>query len=91
MAKEKQLVREEEKSSEEKLNQLESKINSLKEEKIRTEERLKNLREQKNEVIKELAVFGVTPKNLSKVIDELETEISTELADIDSQIPENIE
>lgn len=76
--------------SEEKLNQLEKKVNGLKEEKIRTEEKLKNLREQKDKIIAELATLGVAPKDLDKVISELETKIYTELTDIDKQIPENI-
>lgn len=76
--------------SEEKLKQLEAKVNGLKEEKIRTEEKLKNLRHQKDEIAAELATLGVTPKDLGKVISELEAEIRTKLADIDAQLPENI-
>ena len=72
---------------EKKLKQLEAKVNGLKEEKIRTEEKLKNLRHQKDEIAAELAALGVTPKDLGKVINELEVEIRTKLADIDAQLP----
>ena len=76
--------------SEEKLNQLESKVNSLKEQKIRTEEQLKSLREQKDKIIAELTVLGVTPKDLNTVISELDTKIHTQLADISAQIPKDV-
>lgn len=75
--------------SEAKLNQLEDKVNSLKEKKIRAEEQLKNLRKQKDEIIEELATFGVSPKDLSKVIDELDVKIRVKLTDIDAQIPKD--
>ncbi len=76
--------------SEEKLNQLEGKVNSLKEQKIRTEEQLKSLREQKDKIIAELTVLGVAPKALSMVISELETKIHAQLADISAQIPKDV-
>ena len=72
------------------LNQLEDRVNSLKEEKIRTEEQLKNLRAQKDKIISELATFKVVPDNLDNVIQELEIKINTELVDIDTQIPKDI-
>lgn len=73
-----------------KLNQLEDKVNTLKEKKIRAEEQLKNLRAQKDEITAELATFGVSPKDLSKVIGELDVKIRAKLADIDAQIPKDI-
>lgn len=76
--------------SEEELNQLEKSVNSLKEKKIRAEEQLKNLRSQKDAVVAELAVLGVTPKDLDNVINTLEAKINTQLAAINAQIPENI-
>jgi len=76
---------------EEKLNQLENKVNGLKEEKIRTEEKLKNLRKQKEAIISELAEFGVSSTDLETKINELKTQISTTLQDIKQQIPEDIE
>jgi len=79
-----------EKLSEAKLNQLEDKVNSLKEEKIRTEEQLKNLRNQKDEIIAELATLGVTPKTLDNVIHTLETEIRTKLTEVGEQIPKDM-
>ena len=75
---------------EEKLKQLEQRANDLKEEKIRVEEQLKNLRKQKDEIVTELAALGVTPKGLGEMIKELEAKIRTQLTDIDTQIPENI-
>ncbi len=80
----------EKKSPEEKLTELEEKVTKLKEEKIRTEEKLKNLRKQKDEIIAELNILGVAPKDLSSEIDKLDTEINTKLANINSQIPEDI-
>ena len=79
-----------EKSPEEKLNELEEDVTKLKEEKIRTEEKLKNLRKQKDEIIAELTILGVAPKDLSSEINKLDTEINTKLADINSQIPEDV-
>lgn len=76
--------------SEAKLNQLEDKVNSLKEKKIRAEEQLKNLRKQKDEITAELATFGVSPKDLSKVINELDAKIRAKLTDIDAQIPKDM-
>lgn len=76
--------------SEAKLKQLEDKVNSLKEKKIRAEEQLKNLRKQKDEITAELVTFGVIPKDLSEEINKLTEQISTKLADIDAQIPEDI-
>ena len=79
-----------EKSPEEKLNELEENVNKLKEEKIRTEEKLNNLRRQKDEIIAELTILGVAPKDLSSEINKLDTEINAKLADINSQIPEDM-
>lgn len=76
--------------SEAKLNQLEDKVNSLKEKKIRAEEQLKSLRKQKDEITAELATFDVSPKDLGKVIDELDVKIRAKLTDIDAQIPKDI-
>ena len=81
---------EEKKSVEEKLNALEENVNKLKEEKIRTEEKLKNLRKQKDEIIAELNIRGVAPKDLSNEINKLDVEINTKLVDIDSQIPKDV-
>lgn len=78
-------------SEEKKLNQLENQVNLLKEKKIRTEEQLKNLRSQKDVIIAELVTFGITPKGLDNAINELAAEIHTKLADIDTQIPDDIE
>lgn len=72
------------------LNQLEARVNSLKEKKIRSEEQLKNLRRQKDEITAELATFGVNPEDLGNVISKLNTEINTKLADINAQIPKDI-
>lgn len=79
-----------EKLSEEQLNQLEDKVNSLKEEKIRAEEKLKNFRKQKDEIIAELATFGIVPKDLNNKISELEEKIRAKLAEIAAQIPEKV-
>lgn len=76
--------------SEEKLNKLEERVNSLKEKKIRAEEQLKSLRKQKDKITAELVTLGVVPKDLGVVISELEKKISTGLVDIDAQIPEDI-
>jgi len=73
-----------------KLKQLEDKVNSLKEKKIRAEEQLKNLRKQKDEITAELAAFGVVPKDLGEEINRLTEQIRTKLTDIDTQIPEDI-
>ena len=78
------------KLSEAKLNELENKVNSLKEKKIRSEEQLKSLRKQKDEVITELAEFGVAPKDLDAAINTLTEQIQTKLSNIDAQIPEDV-
>jgi len=76
--------------SEERLNQLEDKVNNLKSEKIRTEERLKILRKQKEDVTAELASLGVAPKDLDGVISELSEQIRTSLTEIDAQITKTL-
>ena len=55
--------------SEEKLKTLEDRVNSLKEEKIRTEEKLKNLREQKDKIIADtiVSVLNTQVSNESKI------------------------
>ena len=76
--------------SEAKLNQLEKRVNNLKEEKIRSEEKLKNLREQRDKIVSELTALGVSQESLGSTIGELTAKIEKELAAIDTQIPENI-
>jgi len=77
--------------SEEKLRQLEQRVNNLKAEKIRAEEQLKHLRQKKDEILVELKELGVDPRNLPTAIRTLEAEIATELETIEKQIPDSIE
>jgi len=74
-------------TNEEKLQELEKKVNNLKAEKIRAEEQLKHLRQQKDEVIDKLKQMGVNPNDLANYISQLEREINTQITSIENQIP----
>jgi len=68
------------------LKQLEDHVSSLKEEKVRTEERLRNLHQRKDEIFEELKKLGVDPKELKVKISALEVEIEAKLTEIGAQI-----
>ena len=70
------------------LKQLEDHVSSLKEEKVRTEERLRNLHQRKDEIFEELKKLGVDPKELKTKIGALEVEIEAKLVEIEAQIDE---
>ncbi len=74
--------------SEARLKQLEDRVTDLNEKRIRAEEQLKTLRKRKDEIIAELDTLGVAPKDLDSAITALETNINTQLADINAQLPE---
>lgn len=76
--------------SEEKLKYLEQRVNNLKAEKIRVEEQLKHLRQKKDEILAELKELKVDPKNLKATISAMEIAITTELEEIEKQIPSSI-
>lgn len=71
----------------EQVKQLKQKVENLRTEKVRAEERLKTLREQRDGVIQALQVIGLTPEQLSGEIQKLQDLISQEISKIETQIP----
>jgi len=74
-------------TDEQKLQDLEKKVNDLKANKIRAEEQLNSLRQQKDEIIVKLKQMGIDPNNIATQIAQLEKDINTQIANIESQIP----
>ena len=72
------------------LHELEETITKLKELRVRTSERLSLLRQQRDQYIEELKKLGVDPKAVKERIAQMNTEIETEIAAIEAQIPLNI-
>ena len=75
---------------ENRLNELEKKVQDLKVTKARYEEKLNLLREQKSVILTSLATMNVDPKDLPAYISNLEAEISAQLDSIDKQIPKTL-
>lgn len=74
-------------TNEEKLQDLEKKVNDLKANKIRAEEQLKSLRQQKDEIITKLKQMGIDPNTLAVYITQLEKDINNQIMSIEQQIP----
>jgi Holliday junction resolvasome RuvABC DNA-binding subunit len=73
---------------EEKLNQLEKKVNQLKIDKARYDEKLNMCRQQRETIVSTLAELGIDPKNLQTHIKTLEDDIALNLSNIEKQLPE---
>lgn len=59
---------------------LEEQVNKNKTEKVRLEERLKGLTEERNKLVKELELLGVKEEDLETTISQLDKEIREELS-----------
>ena len=75
---------------ENKLAELEKKVQALKITKARYEEKLGLLREQKNVILTSLATMNIDPKDLPAHISKLEEDINSQLAQLESQLPKNL-
>jgi chromosome segregation ATPase len=71
---------------ENRLHEIETKIAALKTDKIRAEERLGMLRQQRTDLLAKLAELNVTPETLDKTIIDMETTISAKLAELEKQL-----
>jgi len=76
-------------ANEAELNQLEARVTSLKEEKIRTETKLTSLRQQKDTIIAEITALGITPTTaaLEEAITQAAETIEAKMAAIKDKLP----
>jgi len=74
----------------ERLRELETIIEQLKEARVRASERLSSLRQQRDEYVEELKSLGVDPTNITAQLKEMENSINTEIESIEAQIPPNL-
>ena len=77
-------------SSEEKLKKLKAEVDEFKSEKIRKEEQLKGLRQQRDDLIAQIKDLGYTPENLSSEIKKLEDSINSQLSEIETKLSKGI-
>lgn len=64
-------------------------LDSAKELKIRTEARIEQLNKQRNDILKELEIYGVKPEDLEDEIGKLKKEIENLIEEIGIIIPAN--
>jgi len=74
--------------SHEKLKKLKTNVEELKSEKIRKEEQLKVLRQQRDELVARIKELGYTPEDLATEIKKLEDSISSQLSEIETKLSE---
>lgn len=74
----------------ERIRKLEESIVTLREAKVRAEERLSVLREQRDAYVKELAAHGISLKDAKEYLAKMATEIDSEITEIERQIPQNL-
>jgi len=77
--------------NETRLKKIEKDINEINTQRASAEAQLNMLRQQRDEVLEELNKLGIDPKQLSTTIQNLENEIDSQLKEIESQIPEDIQ
>ena len=75
----------------ERLRKLEEIIDKLKIARIRADERLSLLRKERNILIKELELQGISPKDVKNRLIEMADEIDKKIEAIEAQIPPNLE
>lgn len=76
--------------SEKKLKKLKAEVDDFKSEKIRKEEQLKGLREQRDDLITQIKELDYTPENLSSEIKKLEDSINSQLSEIETKLSKGI-
>lgn len=69
------------------LQKLEVRVKELTEEKVRKTEQLRLLREQRDQVIKELEQLGLTPQTVKAKIEALEQDVEQSIKNLNDQIP----
>jgi len=74
--------------SHEKLKKLKTNVEELKSEKIRKEEQLKGLRQQRDELVARIKELGYTPEDLAIEIKKLEDSINSQLSEIETKLLE---
>lgn len=77
-------------NNEEKLKKLKAKVEEVKSEKIRKEEQLKSLRQQRDDLVAQIKDLGYTPENLSTEIEKLEDSVNSQLSEIESKLSQGI-
>lgn len=75
---------------EKELTQLKDNIDNAKKLKYKAEIRLEQLKEQENEIIKELEIMGIKPENIESEIASLKTDIEKLLKETKEMLPEDI-
>lgn len=76
--------------NQEKLKSLKRKVEEVKSEKIRKEEQLKSLRQQRDDLVAQIKDLGYTPENLSTEIEKLEGSVNSQLSEIESKLSQGI-
>ena len=76
--------------NEKELAQLKDNIDNAKKLKYKAEIRLEQLKEQENEIIKELEIMGIKPENIEAEIETLKTDIEKLLKEAKEMLPEDI-
>lgn len=76
---------------ENKLHELEKKVQEINNARIRAETRLEELRKQRDELIAQLKAQNIDPGTLADQIEKLRQQINEKLENIESQIPEDFE
>jgi uncharacterized coiled-coil DUF342 family protein len=74
--------------SHEKLKKLKTNVEELKSEKIRKEEQLKSLRQQRDELVDRIKELGYAPEDLATEIKKLEDSINHQLSEIEAKLLE---
>ncbi|MDY0234487.1 MAG: hypothetical protein RBR71_00455 [Gudongella sp.] len=75
---------------EKELTQLKDNIDNAKKLKYKAEIRLEQLKEQENEIIKELETMGIKPENIESEIETLKADIEKLLKEAKEMLPEDI-
>lgn len=68
------------------LETIENQVNKQKTEKIKLEERLRNLKEDKTKILSELIQQNIAESKLEEIIDELEIEIQQKITEAEQLI-----
>jgi len=76
--------------NQEKLKRLKAKVDEVKSEKIRKEEQLKSLRQQRDDLVVQIKDSGYTPENLSTEIEKLKDSVDSQLSEIESKLSQGI-
>ena len=68
------------------LKQLEDKVKAYTAERIRKEEQLKMLREQRDAILAKLSAEGIDPAQLDKLLEQMRTDLDLQLTEIEKQL-----